>query len=207
MFPRQGKSYIARRKTKQHDDVLSLGSTSDYKYGFSSDEKSMISGLIVMGVSGCGKTTVGKALAGRLGWDFFDADDFHPSQNKAKMAAGIPLNDADRAPWLAALHTLLSDALRHGRHPVLACSALKEAYRNTLLDGNPGLRILYLQGNSEQIYSRIAARTGHYMKPDMLQSQFESLEPPRNALIVDISPPVDAIVDAICRILHSEGVA
>src|SRR4030095_544887 len=93
-------------------------------------------GFLVMGVSGSGKSTVGKALAEKLGWDFFDADDFHPPENIAKMAAGIPLNDSDRAPWLAALSNLLLSTLQANRHPVLACSALKETYRAKLLEGN-----------------------------------------------------------------------
>src|SRR5258706_9301195 len=106
-------------------------------------------GFIIMGVAGSGKTTVGKALAEKLGWDFFDADDFHPAENIAKMAAGIPLNDSDRIPWLAALSDQLFATLEAGRHPVLACSALKESYREQLLEGKAGVEILYLQGSYE----------------------------------------------------------
>src|SRR5215475_6830254 len=101
-------------------------------------------GFLVMGVAGSGKTAFGKLLAAKLGWDFFDADDFHPPENIAKMAAGIPLDDSDRKPWLVALAKLLDSTLTVGRHPVLACSALKESYRQKLLDGKSGMPIIYL---------------------------------------------------------------
>src|SRR5690349_3315203 len=111
--------------------------------------------IIVMGVSGSGKTSVGKALAERLKWDFYDADDFHPPANVLKMANGPPLDDADRAPWLAALHQLISDSLRQARPGVLACSALKESYRQKLLQGNAGVQLVYLKGSYELIWSRM----------------------------------------------------
>ena len=161
-------------------------------------------GLIVMGVAGCGKTTIGKALAARLGWDFFDADGFHPPANVAKMAAGIPLDDEDRAPWLAALHGLLAKTLQAGRHPVLACSALKQHYRETLLAGNDGVRVVYLRGNYEVILARMNDRTDHYMKPGMLRSQFDALEEPRDALIVDITPTAEEIIENILFLLHKD---
>jgi gluconokinase len=161
-------------------------------------------GLIVMGVAGCGKTTVGKALAARLGWDFFDADGFHPPANVAKMAAGIPLDDDDRAPWLAALHGLLSGTLQARRHPVLACSALKQSYRETLLEGNEGIRVVYLRGSYNLILARMNARTEHYMKPGMLRSQFEALEEPQDALVVDITPTAEEIVENILYLLHKD---
>jgi gluconokinase len=154
-------------------------------------------GLIVMGVAGCGKSTVGRRLAQRLGWDFFDADDFHPPENVARMAAGIPLTDADRAPWLATLNALLRAALETGRHPVLACSALKQRYRDTLLAGNDGLVVVYLKGSYDVIWPRMAARENHYMKPHMLQSQFEALEEPHSALTLDVNLSPEAIVDRI----------
>lgn len=150
--------------------------------------------LLVMGVAGSGKTAFGRMLAERLGWDFFDADDFHPPENIAKMAAGIPLDDSDREPWLAALANLLDSTLQAGKHPVLACSALKETYRQRLLDGRNETAIIYLKGSYDLISSRIAARQGHYMKPTMLQSQFDILEEPKNALILDISMPLEAMV-------------
>jgi gluconokinase len=158
--------------------------------------------FIVMGVSGSGKTTVSKLLAQRLGWDFYDADDFHPPANIAKMAAGIPLNDDDRTPWLAALHDLISNGLRDNRSGVLACSALKESYRQTLLAGNAGVKIVYLKGTFELIQERMAARAGHYMKPAMLKSQFDTLEEPKNALTIDIDHSTDAIVNAIMAVIE-----
>src|SRR6476660_5656974 len=153
--------------------------------------------IIVMGVSGSGKTSVGKALAEHLKWDIYDADDFHPPENVVKMANGIPLDDADRAPWLAALHQLISDSLRLDRPGVLACSALKERYRQQLLHGNDGVQLVYLKGSYELIWSRMQKRTGHYMKPRMLLSQFEVLEEPSEALTVDISLSVEEIVQFI----------
>ncbi len=150
--------------------------------------------FIVMGVSGCGKSSVGKALADSLGWDFYDADDFHPPENVAKMANGIPLDDLDRAPWLASLHELISSSLKTDKPGVLACSALKERYRQQLMDGNDGVQIVYLKGSYDLIWSRMEKRTDHYMKPHMLQSQFEALEEPSNALTMDVSMSVDEIV-------------
>jgi len=155
--------------------------------------------LIVMGVSGSGKTSVGKSLAKHLGWDFYDADDFHPPENVAKMAKTIPLTDSDRAPWLAALHELISSSLARNLPGVLACSALKERYRQKLLEGNDGVRLIYLKGSYDLIWSRMSARKDHYMKPHMLQSQFETLEEPVNALIVDVTPSVDEILKVILQ--------
>jgi gluconokinase len=153
--------------------------------------------FLLMGVSGCGKTTVGKLLAMRLGWDFYDADDYHPSANIAKMGAGIPLNDDDRAIWLATLHELISSCLNENRPGVLACSALKEYYRQVLLTRNDNVQIVYLKGTLELIQTRMAARYGHFMKPAMLQSQFDILEVPKKALTVDISLPLNSIVNFI----------
>jgi len=154
-------------------------------------------GFLIMGVSGSGKTSVGKALAQKLGWDFFDADDFHPAENIAKMAAGIPLNDSDRAPWLAALHHLLSTTLESNHHPILACSALKYKYRVQLLDGLSGIEIIYLKGDYDLIWSRMATREGHYMKPEMLQSQLATLEEPTDAFALDISISLNDMIDKI----------
>ncbi len=153
--------------------------------------------IIIMGVSSSGKTSVGKALAARLGWDFYDADDLHPPANIAKMAGGIPLGDEDRRPWLRSLHDLIAARLNEGRPGVLACSALKENYRQSLLWGNQDVQIVYLKGSYELINKRMAMRAGHYMKPDMLQSQFEVLEEPVDALTVDIALPVYEIVERI----------
>lgn len=155
--------------------------------------------FIIMGVSGCGKTNVGQSLAAQLSWDFYDADDFHPPENVAKMAEGIPLNDSDRAPWLAALHDLISSSLKKDRPGVLACSALKERYRQQLLKDNMDVQLVYLKGSYDLIWSRMSARKDHYMKPQMLQSQFETLEEPQNALTIEISIPVEEIVREILK--------
>ena len=153
--------------------------------------------VIVMGVAGCGKTTVGEALAEQLGWQFYDADGFHPAENVAKMANGTPLTDSDRAPWLAALNALISTSLRENHPAVLACSALKESYRQQLLAGNEGVQIVYLKGSYKLIWSRISQRKDHYMKPHMLKSQFETLEEPADALTFDVSMSVNEIVQGI----------
>jgi len=150
--------------------------------------------FIVMGVSGSGKTVVGKSLAEHSGWAFYDADDFHPPENVGKMARGIPLTDSDRAPWLDSLHDLISSSLKKNRPGVLACSVLKERYRQQLLEGNDNVKIIYLKGSYELIWSRMIARKEHFMKPHMLQSQFEALEEPANALTIDISVSVAEIV-------------
>jgi gluconokinase len=152
---------------------------------------------LIMGVSGCGKTTVGQLLAENLGWAFYDADDFHPPANVAKMANGIPLEDTDREPWLQKLHELIASCLQADQPGVLACSALKARYRHTLMADNPGVELVYLKGSYDLIWSRMADRADHYMKPEMLQSQFEALEEPLDALVVDINDPVEQIVERI----------
>ena len=152
-----------------------------------------------MGVSGSGKTTLGEALAGRLGWDFFDADEFHSTENISKMASGNPLSDSDRLPWLAALNDLLLSTLRADRHPVLACSALKEAYRKRLLEDVEDMAVIYLKGEFNLIWSRLSRREGHFMKADMLQSQFETLEEPADALVLDMSMPLERMLDTIAE--------
>jgi gluconokinase len=156
-----------------------------------------------MGVSGSGKTSVGKALAEHLRWEFYDADDFHPPENVAKMASGIPLDDSDRVPWLAALHDLISSSLRQNKSGVLACSALKERYRQKLMNGSEGVQLVYLKGSYDLIWSRMATRTDHYMQPQMLQSQFDALEEPSNALTVDISLSVEEIAQFVIKQIES----
>jgi gluconokinase len=153
--------------------------------------------LIIMGVSGSGKTSFGKALAQRSGWMYYDADDFHTPENIARMTSGIPLDDADRAPWLAKLHDLIHTCLSEMHPAVLACSALKERYRQALVEGNPGVQIVYLKGSYELIWPRLANRKGHYMKAEMLQSQFAALEEPQQALVIDAALPEEKIVGQI----------
>ena len=152
--------------------------------------------ILLMGVTGSGKTTVGRALAESLRWQFIDADDFHPPSNVAKMRAGIPLDDADRAPWLAALRTHIVVWLSSEANVVLACSALKQAYRDEVVV-SPDVRLVYLRGSSQLITARLRERHGHYMDPNLLSSQFATLEEPRDALVVDVDTSVDEIVKQI----------
>lgn len=153
--------------------------------------------FLIMGVAGCGKTTVGQALAGRLGWAFYDADDFHPAENVAKMSAGIPLTDQDRAGWLERLHALIVDCLENHRPAVLACSALKESYRQVLLAGTEGVCLVYLRAGYDLCHQRLIERRGHYMPVSLLASQFATLEEPVNALVVDAGQSVEEIVEQI----------
>ena len=144
--------------------------------------------VLLMGVSGSGKTTVGKLLASNLGWKFEDADLFHSPANIKKMSQGIPLTDEDRQPWLASMASAIRDWLNHSENVILACSALKQKYRDQLLIDRR-VRLVYLRGSFELILSRMQQRGSHYMKPDMLRSQFQALEEPPDAITVDITPP------------------
>ncbi|MEP7207659.1 MAG: gluconokinase [Casimicrobiaceae bacterium] len=157
---------------------------------------------VMMGVSGSGKTTVGRVVASKLGWRFLEGDSFHPAANVAKMAAGTPLTDADRWPWLDAIRAELEITTGRGEHVVLACSALKEAYRQRLAPtGN--VRFVYLKGDQETIAARLAQRKGHYMPPSLLASQFATLEEPQDALVVDVKLPLDAQVATVCHVLDA----
>ena len=156
--------------------------------------------LVLMGVSGSGKTTVGKLLAAQLGWGYVEGDDFHPAANVEKMRAGTPLTDADRRPWLDTLRRKVDELCEGGIDAVLACSALKHAYQDYLDRDEPGcVRYVYLHGTEEEIRDRLAARKGHFMNPALLHSQFEALEPPEDALRVEVSATPDAAVAEIRR--------
>ena len=150
--------------------------------------------VVLMGVSGSGKTTVGKILARELGWTFVEADDFHPRANVEKMRRGVPLDDDDRRPWLRALRGRVEQLCRDGEDAVLACSALKHAYQDYLEGHDPAcVHYVYLRGSEELIRQRLAGRKGHFMPPGLLSSQFEALEPPAGAVEVDIAPPPEVI--------------
>jgi gluconokinase len=158
--------------------------------------------LIVMGVSGSGKSTIAEKLAERLRWSYEDGDRFHPASNVAKMSAGHPLTDEDRWPWLQAIANEIDRVCGTGQHAVIACSALKRAYRDILVHGRGDVRIVYLQGSQELIAKRMAARKHHFMPAGLLDSQFATLEPPdagENPVTVSIDAPVDTIVDDIIR--------
>jgi carbohydrate kinase (thermoresistant glucokinase family) len=159
--------------------------------------------VVLMGVCGCGKSTIGRALAAELDWPFLDADTVHPQANVAKMAAGIPLTDEDRWPWF---DRIVAEMRRHaaaGKHVVIACSALKQAYRDRLASGG-SVRFVYLKGDAKTIGPRLAGRTGHFMPPSLLESQFATLEEPANAIVIDIVRSVAAQVAAITRALREE---
>ena len=149
--------------------------------------------IVLMGVSGSGKTTIGQRLAQGLGWRFIEGDEYHPPANVKKMAAGIPLEDADRWPWLDALNR----RLREERDAIVACSALKQSYRERLLVGVADARVVFLHGSRALIAKRLAERKHRYMPPSLLESQFATLEPPAQAITVDVSGEPDACVEAV----------
>jgi carbohydrate kinase (thermoresistant glucokinase family) len=155
--------------------------------------------VLVMGVSGAGKTTLGAALAARLGCEFLDGDDWHPSANVAKMAAGTPLTDEDRWPWLERLNAELRAREARGAAAVLACSALKETYRQKLVRGLADWRIVFLEGERDLILARLEQRRHRYMPASLLASQFAALEPPVRAIRVDVSEPPGRCVETVLR--------
>lgn len=156
--------------------------------------------ILLMGVSGVGKTAVGEALAQKLGWRFVDADNFHSAANVAKMHAGIGLDDADRAPWLQSLHDAIASWIAERESVVLACSALKESYRRELVIG-PEVKLVFLRADFAVVSEHLAHRHGHFMNPALLQSQFETLEPPADAVIVDAAKSIPEVVADICAAL------
>ena len=166
--------------------------------------------LIVMGVSGSGKSTIGEALAQRLGWRYEDGDSFHPPANVAKMSAGHPLTDEDRWPWLKAIAAEIDRCRQAGEHVIIACSALKHVYRDLLVQGHDDIRMVYLKGTEHLIADRLGHRKGHFMPPGLLESQFATLEPPSPAerpITVSIEAPVEVIVDHILQQLQPDQIS
>ncbi|XP_004285423.1 probable gluconokinase isoform X1 [Orcinus orca] len=180
------------------------------------------SALLVMGVSGSGKSTIGTLLSSQLGWKFYDADDYHPEENRMKMGKGIPLNDQDRIPWLCNLHDILQRDVASGQHVILACSALKKVYRDILIQGKDGaplkcdesgkeeklaevkLLVVHLTGSFEVISGRLLKRKGHFMSPELLQSQFDTLEPPsapENFIQISVDKNLSEIIATIIETL------
>ena len=157
--------------------------------------------IVLMGVSGCGKTTVGRLLSHQLGWLFIESDDYHSNSDVQKMSNGIPLTDDDRWPWLDRLHQLLHEHCQRGQSLIMACSALKQVYRDRLAHDLPAVTFVLLLGDESLISERMRRRSGHFMKAGMLRSQLDILEPPHGSLIISIDQPPEHIVAAICQAL------
>jgi gluconokinase len=154
--------------------------------------------IILMGVAGSGKTTVGEVLARRLGWPFHDADDLHPAANREKMSRGLPLTDDDRRPWLDAVRGLIEQYVATGDDAIVACSSLKQWYRDRIIADPAVVKLVYLKGSFELIAARLAARHGHFFDPALLRSQFDTLEEPPKAIVENVSQDAEAIAGAIC---------
>jgi gluconokinase len=164
--------------------------------------------LIVAGVSGSGKTTVGERLGRRLGWPFADADSFHPASNVAKMHAGIPLTDEDRMPWLGAITAWMDERIAAGQDAVVSCSALRRSYRSLLLSGRPDAVMVFLRVDRDELRTRLATRAGHFFKPELLDSQLATLEPPapdESVLWVPSEPDPDETVNRVIETLTASG--
>ena len=159
--------------------------------------------ILLMGVAGSGKTTVGRLLAAELNWPYFEADDFHSAANKEKMGRSIPLTDDDRAPWLAAIRVRIDECISAGQSAVFTCSALKEKYRKVLKGNTSAITLVYLSGDPATIQARVNQREAHYMKANMVQSQFAALEVPADALTLDIR---QAPKDLVAKIRAACGV-
>jgi len=160
-----------------------------------------------MGVAGSGKTTIGRRVAEHFGWPYFEADDFHTIEAKAKMGSGIPLTDDDRTPWLAAIRAKMDACRTAGQSAVFTCSGLKERYRAVLLGGTTDVTPVFLTADFDTIMERVSRRRGHYMKADMVRSQFEALEPPADGLTLDVRTPLDEVVQTIIRAVGAQSPA
>jgi carbohydrate kinase (thermoresistant glucokinase family) len=164
--------------------------------------------VVMMGVSGSGKTTVARGVAARLGWDVLEGDSFHPPNNVAKMSKGIPLDDADRLPWLHAIARAIDAELAAGRSSVVTCSALKRSYRDILIGPRKNVALVYLQGSHALLAERMRNRVGHFMPPSLLDSQLATLEEPtpeEAPITVAVAPPPERIVDAVIAALRERG--
>ncbi len=204
-MPRSSRRYYILSDAGGHEKLQFKGSQTSVRENLWARRScailfSMI--LILMGVSGSGKTTIGELLSQRLGWPFYDGDDFHPPANVEKMKQGIPLTDADRAAWLDKIHALILNLSGHENSAIITCSALKESYRQSLTRETQDVRFVFLHGSYPLIASRLQRRKRHFMPPSLLASQFEALEIPSNALQVDISGTPETIVDDILHQLE-----
>jgi gluconokinase len=198
--PARRKGENARANTIRGEDPIDTGATTIPTLGQSP------AAAVVMGVSGSGKTTIGEALAARLAWDFVDGDDLHPPANVAKMHAGQPLDDDDRAPWLDAIAARIDAWRAQGISGIVTCSALKRRYRERIIGDRDWVRLIYLDGSRELIAERLATRRGHFMPASLLDSQFDTLEPPgpdENPIVAPIDRPVGSIVAGIVTALSS----
>ena len=157
--------------------------------------------VILMGASGAGKTTVGRALAAATGWPFYDADDLHPAANVDKIRQGTPLTDADRTPWLAQVRGLIAEVSGRGESAVIGCSALRESYRRVLAEHVPDVRWVFLRVSPELLYQRLKDRSGHFAGPAILPDQLATLEEPSDALVIEADRPVNGLVVEICAAL------
>ncbi len=164
------------------------------------DKTSLPTILVIMGVSGSGKTTIATLLTKKLGWVFRDGDEFHPTANVEKMKSGVPLTDEDRWPWLEAIARFIDEELARGTKTIVTCSALKQRYRDIIIDGRKGVRLIYLKGEKALLERKLARRHGHFMPSSLLKTQFDALEEPgleENPLIVSVDAAPDQIVDHI----------
>jgi carbohydrate kinase (thermoresistant glucokinase family) len=177
------------------DEGRALGATRSW-------EVEPISVIVVMGVAGCGKSTVGEGLSKALGWEFIEADTLHPASNIAKMSSGVPLDDADRAPWLASVREAIDSSLGRGTRAVVACSALRESYREVLAPDPADTRFIHPHGDFDVIRDRLSRRTGHFMGEDMLRSQFEALETPLGSLSLDVRLQPSVLISRIREVLR-----